>query len=299
MLVSSLGRYSDALKRSELVWNEKTLDAWLHNPAALMPGNTMLFEGIPDPGSRADLVGIKFVVQDGRRSRRPVDWQAGHCRHRHAGRPRRRCPCTPGGYLGIHSQGVPVTIQKRWFVLAAVAALLGAVPVLRLTRGVQPADSDLVPHARPRELANLRFSDGAGRPTSLAAFRGRVVLLNVWATWCPPCREEMPTLDRLQAMLGWPGFEVVALSIDHGGLPVVRDFFDGTRIKHLQPYLDTFGDAQSNLAVAGVPLTLLIDREGREIGRKLGPATWDNPRMVQLIRSHMAPGTAPSQPARK
>lgn len=192
-----------------------------------------------------------------------------------------------------------MTIQKRWFVLAAVAAILGAVPVLRLARGARPAGSDLVLHARPRELANLRFSDGAGRPTSLAAFRGRVVLLNVWATWCPPCREEMPTLDRLQAALGGPGFEVVALSIDHAGLPVVRDFFNSTRIKHLQPYLDTFGDAQSSLAVAGVPLTLLIDREGREIARKLGPATWDNPRMVQLIRSHMVPGAAPSPPVRR
>jgi thiol-disulfide isomerase/thioredoxin len=189
--------------------------------------------------------------------------------------------------------------RRALLVLAAVAAFLSAVPVLRLARGARPAGSDLVLHARPRELVDLRFSGGAGRPTSLAAFRGRVVLLNVWATWCPPCLEEMPTLDRLQAALGGPGFEVVALSIDHGGLPVVQAFFDRTSIKHLQPYMDTFGDAQSNLAVAGVPLTLLIDREGREIGRKLGPAVWDNPRMVQLIRSRMAPGAAPSQPARR
>lgn len=192
-----------------------------------------------------------------------------------------------------------MTIRKRRLLLAAVAAFLGAVPVLRLARGARPADPDFVIHARPRELANLRFSDGAGRPTSLAAFRGRVVLLNVWATWCTPCREEMPTLDRLQAALGGPGFEVVALSIDHAGLPLVRDFFDRTGIKHLQPYLDTFGDAASNLAVAGVPLTLLIDREGREIGRKLGPAAWDKPRVVELIRGHMAPGAAPSPPQRR
>jgi thiol-disulfide isomerase/thioredoxin len=192
-----------------------------------------------------------------------------------------------------------MTIRKRWFVLAAAAAILGAAPVLRLARGAQPAGPDLVFHVHPRELPNLRFSDGAGRPTSLAAFRGRVVLLNVWATWCPPCLQEMPTLDRLQAALGGPGFEVVALSIDHAGLPVVQAFFDRTSIKHLQPYMDTFGDATSNFALAGVPLTLLIDREGREIGRKLGPMAWDNPRMVQLIRSHMAPGAAPSQPARR
>lgn len=191
-----------------------------------------------------------------------------------------------------------MTIRKRWFVLAALAATLGAIPVLRLTRGARRADPDLVLHA-PEEVANLRFSDGDGKPTSLAAFRGKFVLLNVWATWCPPCVEELPTLDRLQATLGGPGFEVVALSIDRGGLPVVRDFFDRTSIKHLQPYMDTFGDTLSNLAVAGVPLTLFIDREGREIGRKSGPAAWDNPRMVELIRRRMAADPAPSQPARE
>lgn len=188
--------------------------------------------------------------------------------------------------------------RRALLMLPVAAGLFAAVSLLDRMRSPQSAGLDLSVHTRPRELPNLRFSVG-GTPTSLAAFRGRVVLLNVWATWCPPCREEMPTLDRLQAALGGPGFEVVALSIDHGGLPVVRDFFDGTRIKHLQPYLDTFGDAQSNLAVTGVPLTLLIDREGREIGRKLGPAVWDNPRMVQLIRSQMAPGSAPSAPARR
>lgn len=189
-------------------------------------------------------------------------------------------------------------IRKRWFVLAAAAAILGAVPVLRSTRDARPADPDLVLYVRPSEVAKLRFSDGAGKPTSLAAFHGRFVLLNVWATWCPPCVEEMPTLDRLQAMLGGPGFEVVALSIDHGALPVVRDFFDRTGIKHLQPYMDTFGDTLSNLAVAGVPLTLFIDREGREIGRKAGPAAWDDPRMVELIRGRMAADSAPLHPAR-
>ena len=190
-----------------------------------------------------------------------------------------------------------MTIRKRWLVLAAMAAgLLGAIPVLHLTRGARPVNADLALHARPRELANLRFSDGDGRPTSLTAFNGRFVLLNVWATWCPPCGEEMPSLDRLQATLGGPGFEVVALSIDQGGLQVVRDFFDRMSIRHLRPYLDTSGDMLSSLAMAGVPLTLFIDRKGREIGRKSGPAAWDNPRMVELIRSQMAPDSMPSQP---
>ena len=188
--------------------------------------------------------------------------------------------------------------RRALLVLPIVAGLFAAVPLLDRMRSPQSAGLDLVLHARPKELPNLRFSDG-GTPTSLATFRGKVVLLNVWATWCPPCLEEMPALDRLQAALGGPHFEVVALSIDHGGLPVVQAFFDRTSIKHLQSYMDTFGDASSNLGVAGVPLTLLIDREGREIGRKLGPAAWDDPRMVQLIHSHMAPDAAQSQSARR
>ena len=188
--------------------------------------------------------------------------------------------------------------RRALLVLPVVAGLFAVVPLLGRMRSPQSAGLDLSVHTRPRELPNLRFS-GGGTPTSLAAFRGKVVLLNVWATWCPPCLEEMSTLDRLQAAMGGPGFEVVALSIDHGGLPVVQSFFDRTGIKRLQPYMDTFGDVSSNLGVAGVPLTLLIDRESREIGRKLGPAAWDDPWMVKLIRSHMAPGAAPSQPVQR
>ena len=124
-------------------------------------------------------------------------------------------------------------------------------------------------------------------PTSLAAFRGKFVLLNVWATWCTPCREEMPTLDRLQATLGGPDFEVVALSIDQGGAPVVQDFFRQTGVKRLHPFMDLFGETTSALGVIGLPLTLLIDRQGREIGRKLGPAVWDDPQIVELIRSRL------------
>jgi thiol-disulfide isomerase/thioredoxin len=144
----------------------------------------------------------------------------------------------------------------------------------------------VVVHARARELSLLRFTDGNGTATSLAAFRDRVVLLNVWATWCGPCREEMPTLDRLQAILGGPHFEVVAVSIDAGGLPVVQGFFREIGIKHLHPYLDTFHDVAA-LITTGIPITLLVDRDGHEAGRKLGPATWDDPRMLQLIRRYL------------
>lgn len=142
------------------------------------------------------------------------------------------------------------------------------------------------PHPAPRAVAPLRFTDERGSELTLAAFRGRVVLLNVWATWCPPCREEMPTLDRLQAALGGPTFEVVTLSIDSEGLPAVQAFFRQIGVKHLHPYLDSFHEA-TQLAMVGVPLTLLIDRKGRERARKIGPATWDGPAMVATIGSYI------------
>jgi thiol-disulfide isomerase/thioredoxin len=134
----------------------------------------------------------------------------------------------------------------------------------------------VVVHARARELPQLRFTDENGAATSLAAFRDRVVLLNVWATWCAPCREEMPALDRLQAALGGPHFEVVAVSIDAGGLPVVQAFFRQTGVKHLHPYFDAFHDA-ATLIATGIPITLLVDRNGREAGPQAGARSVGRP----------------------
>ena len=139
----------------------------------------------------------------------------------------------------------------------------------------------------PRALPDISFSDGDGRSVKLSSFRGKVVLLNIWATWCPPCRAEMPTLDRLQAKLGGSGFEVVALSIDKGGSFVVRTFYDEIGIKALQIYIDQSGEASFALGVNGIPATLLIDRTGRELGRKIGPAEWDSPEVIKLIQSYL------------
>jgi thiol-disulfide isomerase/thioredoxin len=145
------------------------------------------------------------------------------------------------------------------------------------------------PKARP--VANVEFEDGEGARRSLAQFRGKVVLLNIWATWCAPCREEMPTLDRLQVKLGGPDFEVVALSIDQQGAAVARDFFKQIGIQALKLYVDSSAQAATKLGTFGLPTTLLIDREGREIGRHTGPAVWDAPEMVELLRRRIADGS--------
>ncbi|MFH1344106.1 MAG: TlpA disulfide reductase family protein [Pseudomonadota bacterium] len=142
----------------------------------------------------------------------------------------------------------------------------------------------------PKPIAAIRFEQADGQPRSLADFRGKVVLLNIWATWCVPCRKEMPTLDRLQAKLGGADFEVVALSIDRH-MDAVRKFFTEVGIQKLAMYLDSTAKATRELGAVGLPTTLLLDREGREIGRLIGPAEWDSPEITALIGGVIAGGS--------
>lgn len=134
-----------------------------------------------------------------------------------------------------------------------------------------------------RPVPEIRFQDEHGHELTMADFRGRVVLLNVWATWCVPCRKEMPTLDRLQARLGGKDFLVMALSIDRKGVEAVRGFYQEVGVEKLAIYIDPSGKGSRPLAIPGVPTTLLIDREGREVARKMGEAEWDSPEMVALV----------------
>ena len=149
------------------------------------------------------------------------------------------------------------------------------------------ASFDFQPLDQPRELPDVGFVDADGRAASLADFRGRVVLLNLWATWCVPCRREMPALERLQAKLGGAEFIVLPLSIDRGGLPPVKRFYEELGLEALGIFVDQSGAATRKLATTGVPTTLLIDRDGREIGRLIGAAEWDSPDAIALIREHL------------
>lgn len=139
-------------------------------------------------------------------------------------------------------------------------------------------------HDEPQPVANVRFIAEDGTRMDMEDFRGKVVLVNVWATWCVPCREEMPKLDALQAELGGDRFEVVALSIDRAGPQVVRRFYDGIGVTHLGIYADETQLSAPALRAVGLPSTILIDAGGRELGRLVGPAEWDEPEMVSFLR---------------
>jgi thiol-disulfide isomerase/thioredoxin len=166
-----------------------------------------------------------------------------------------------------------------------------AIALLPVAVSIQPAGAQapagFAMHESPRPLPVIQFENGQGEAMSLADFRGKVVLLNIWATWCAPCRREMPTLERLQAELGGPDFEVVALSIDRKGLSVVKEFYEELGLRELGMYVDTSGKAPRELSALGVPTTLLIDRDGNEIGRLAGPAEWDSAEMVVFIRGYI------------
>jgi thiol-disulfide isomerase/thioredoxin len=175
-------------------------------------------------------------------------------------------------------------MRPRTILAFATVAVVAAAAGIFVS--INRADSKL-PFARssaPKPAPQLQFEDASGRARSMADFRGKVVLLNIWATWCAPCREEMPALDRLQARLGGPGFEVLAVSVDQQGPEVARRFYAEVGIKSLAFYIDRSAKAAFQADVAGLPATLLIDAEGREIGRHLGAARWDSPEVMEALR---------------
>lgn len=139
-------------------------------------------------------------------------------------------------------------------------------------------------HDTPQPVINVRYLTENGSRGDMEDFRGKVILVNVWATWCVPCREEMPTLDALQAELGGDDFEVVALSIDRAGSPVVRRFYDEIGVTNLKMYVDQTMLSMTALRAVGLPTTILINAQGQELGRLVGPAEWDEPDMVAFLR---------------
>jgi thiol-disulfide isomerase/thioredoxin len=141
--------------------------------------------------------------------------------------------------------------------------------------------------SEPRQALPLTFQREDGGKTTLADFRGRAVLLNLWATWCVPCRAEMPALDRLQAEAGGNGFEVVAVNVDTARLERRGAFLDGIGVKSLTRYADPTGDAFEALRkdgkALGLPVTMLIDGEGCEIGVAAGAVKWNSADALSLV----------------
>jgi thiol-disulfide isomerase/thioredoxin len=175
-----------------------------------------------------------------------------------------------------------------------IATLLVAASSQFVTAG-EPLKNFVLNEA-PKPIAAITFEDGQRQKRSLADFNGKVVVLNIWATWCGPCREEMPALDRLQAALGGPEFAVVPLSIDRG-IEKITKFYADIGIRNLPIYIDAAGKAARELGAVGLPTTLILDRAGQEVGRVVGPAEWDASEVIEFLKPIIAKQTVPIEQA--
>ena len=140
----------------------------------------------------------------------------------------------------------------------------------------------LAPAARSR--AGVQWKDGDGKAVGLDDYKGKVVLLNFWATWCAPCIRELPSLDRLQASLAGDDFSVVALNINREGKRKAKRMMRRLKLKNLGLNLDREVMVAKSLGVLNIPTTFLFDRKGREIGKLEGGAEWDEKESITLIR---------------
>lgn len=163
---------------------------------------------------------------------------------------------------------------------AAAAADLGAL--------AQGEMKKLVIYDEPLATPELPFVDETGASHSLVDFRGKVVLLNLWATWCAPCREEMPGLDKLQAELGGDRFQVVTLATGRNPQPKIAQFFEEAGVTHLPRFQDEKQSLARAMGVMGLPVSLLIDAHGHEVARLIGGAVWDGADARAVIEALLA-----------
>jgi thiol-disulfide isomerase/thioredoxin len=185
----------------------------------------------------------------------------------------------------------------RSIAVPAAAVLIAAIGATSVAGAAEPPKfaglaGDFSPIEPPLQMPAPSFQDKLGQPLNLGAFKGKVVLLNFWATWCPPCVAEMPALDKLQADLGGDGFQVVAISTDRQGIKVSAPFYRRIGLTHLGLYNDARGNLFDALDGKALPTTYLIGRDGRVIGTLEGPAQWDSEAAKALIQHYMKDGAS-------
>lgn len=192
-----------------------------------------------------------------------------------------------------------VTITGFVVVVAMIALALNA-PIYtqsqpesnpQATRGFTSKLEKFVTHTAPKELPAIGFTrvtETGTEMTDFGAYRGQILLVNFWATWCAPCRKEMPQFDALQAHFAGQPVTVLALSLDRGDIEKPMNFLDSLAISHLARGHDAGGASGRAVGLFGLPTTLLIDREGREIGRLQGIAEWDSDAAKDLIAQALA-----------
>lgn len=177
------------------------------------------------------------------------------------------------------------------------AACRGAVDLARKIAPLAHGEvAALTMATAPLRLPDLAFEDADGKPRKLSEWRGRTVLVNLWATWCVPCRKEMPALEGLQTRLGGPNFEVVAINIDTRDPEKPKNFLKDAHLTRLGYFSDekakVFQDLKAIGRALGMPTSVLVDAQGCEIATIAGPADWDSDDAIKLITAAMNPVAA-------
>jgi thiol-disulfide isomerase/thioredoxin len=207
-------------------------------------------------------------------------------------RPKRRLAVVAAGSLagiaiGLAAvYGISTFLGNRAGDAQCAPAVATAGRVAPFARGEV---AGVVVASRPLRLPDLAFRDESGNDRHLAEWQGRTVLLNLWATWCIPCRKEMPALDELQAKLGGPPFEVLSINIDTRDAAKPRNWLKEVDITHLGYYADSSAKVFQDLKLVGraigMPTTILADPAGCEIGTIAGPAEWASEDALALLRA--------------
>jgi len=175
----------------------------------------------------------------------------------------------------------------KWTVAAALMFLLAAPAPAATDAG----DADIpdraklgefVPSSQPFAAPTISLTDSGGHTLELSALRGKLVLVNLWATWCEPCLREMPSLERLQSRLG-ERIAVLAVSEDRGGNKAVEPFIAKLGLKSVKIYIDPKSEVGHAFGARGLPTSVLIDREGKVLGRVEGAAEWDSPKILGVL----------------
>jgi thiol-disulfide isomerase/thioredoxin len=144
-------------------------------------------------------------------------------------------------------------------------------------------------HSAPMATTDVGFISEDGQDMTLADYQGKYIVLNFWATWCAPCRKEMPHLSALQDMMGGDDFEVVTIATGRNPLPAMQRFLDEIGVDNLPLHTDPRQALARNLGVLGLPATLIIDPNGQEVGRMQGEADWSSDNAIAILQTLMAP----------
>ncbi len=181
---------------------------------------------------------------------------------------------------------------KFLFAILYAALTLGANPVLAAPlnlsqiAALRAGDMQrLEIYSEPTEMPTTGFLDEQGKPVSLDAYKGKVVLLNIWATWCPPCRAELPSIDALEAELGGDNFTVVPVAMGRNPVAAIKKFYRKAGITHLPILRDPKQKFARANGIFGLPTTIILNAKGQEIARMIGDANWHSKEALTLIKA--------------